>query len=239
MEELMKLGVERIKFWFQKTSKVPLKAKIVLWLDLSNKLLTRDNFFKRDWIGPSWCPLCHLNEESSSHLFINWSYANFVWDASSTTLNASAIDKSTLLVQRCLQWWKDLAVGSYETFPYSFIYGIWWSRNATIFQNRLIPQAVKTTLVVQWSQEFKQEKKAGKQWLLVQPNIEKYFPWAFFDGASQGELPLGSSGGVIFLSEESNIKIRFSPGHCSNNKAKLAALWAVLKVALSLGITKL
>lgn len=82
-------------------------------------------------------------------------------------------------------------------------------------------------------------EESRKATTLGRTSIEKAFPWAFFNGVSQGEPPLVGSGGVIFLSKESKIEIRFARGQCSNNKVELVALWVVLKVVLSLGIAKL
>ena len=53
----------------------------------------------------------------------------------------------------------------------------------------------------------------------------------FFDGASQGEPPLGGSGGVLFLNDLSKIEITFALGQGTNSKAELSALWSVLKIA--------
>ena len=56
-------------------------------------------------------------------------------------------------------------------------------------------------------------------------------PWDFFDGASQGDPPLGGAGAVIFFSATKKKKIKYAMGHASNNKAELSALWATLRVA--------
>ena len=69
--------------------------------------------------------------------------------------------------------------------------------------------------------------------ILKIPTINKSIPWDFFDGASQGDPPLGGSGAVIFILEEEHIAINYGPGHCNNNKVELAALWAVLEAALT------
>ena len=44
---------------------------------------------------------------------------------------------------------------------------------------------------------------------------------------------LGDAGAVIFISAEKKLRIKYAIGQATNNKAKLAALWAVLRVALS------
>ena len=65
------------------------------------------------------------------------------------------------------------------------------------------------------------------------PEINKEMPWAFFDGASHGERPLGGVGAVIFFPSTRNMKIKCARGQASNNKAELSVLWATLKVAKS------
>ena len=74
---------------------------------------------------------------------------------------------------------------------------------------------------------------------LVPPEINKDIPWAYFDGASQGDPPLGGSGGVLYLSDNHKIQARFSPRHCTNNKAELVALHLVLNLAIDDNITQL
>ena len=68
-------------YWWKQVwkSEVPLKAKITLWMALNNKILTWENLKKRGWNGPSWCALCHSDEEIGSHLFVVCSYAELVW----------------------------------------------------------------------------------------------------------------------------------------------------------------
>ena len=64
--------------------------------------------------------------------------------------------------------------------------------------------------------------------MLKPSNIEKNTPWAFFNGASQGESPLGGVGSILFLDDSKNLEIPFSLGQGTNNKAELSALWSVL-----------
>ena len=58
-------------------------------------------------------------------------------------------------------------------------------------------------------------------------------PWAYFDGASQGEPPLGGAGVANFLSTNRKVMTKFSMGQATNNKVELSALWITLKVARS------
>ena len=45
--------------------------------------------------------------------------------------------------------------------------------------------------------------------------------------------PLGDAEAVIFISVEKKLRIKYVIGQATNNKAELAALWIVLRVALS------
>jgi hypothetical protein len=47
----------------------PLKIKVVLWIDLEEKILTWDNKLKRGWIGVNCCSLCSYEAEPMNHLF--------------------------------------------------------------------------------------------------------------------------------------------------------------------------
>ena len=103
----------------------------------------------------------------------------------------------------------------------------------TIFNNRLIPHEMMTTLVVQWTREHKSKEKDPKARKLVPLDINKAIPWDFFDGASQGEPPLGGSRGVLYFSEKFKVQVRYAPGHCMDNKAELATLHAILELAIN------
>ena len=67
-----------------------------------------------------------------------------------------------------------------------------------------------TTLVVQWTREHKSKEKEPKKRTLIPLEINKTVPCrAFFDGASQGDPPLGGSGGVIHFSDNIRCKQGF------------------------------
>ena len=64
-------------------------------------------------------------------------------------------------------------------------------------------------------------------------------PWAFFDGANQGEPPLGGARAVIFFPSTKKMKIKFATGKASNNKAELSTLWETLKVPKNIHIQEI
>ena len=81
--------------------------------------------------------------------------------------------------------------------------------------------------------------KQAKVRVLVPPTINKEIPWDFFDGASQGDPPLGSSGAILYLPNKQKIQAKFAPGHYTNNKAELEALHLVLELALNHNINQM
>ena len=108
-----------------------------------------------------------------------------------------------------------------------------------IFNNKMIPPKVTTALVVQWTRKHKSKEKKTKERIQVPPEINKTVPWAFFDGASQGDPPLGGSGGVLYFSDKHKMQAKFAPGHCTNNKAQLVALCMILNLVINNKISQL
>ena len=56
-----------------------LKTRILIWLDLANRLLTWDNGHKINMMGPNRCRLRKMNEESMNHLFEFCSFFKAFW----------------------------------------------------------------------------------------------------------------------------------------------------------------
>ena len=103
----------------------------------------------------------------------------------------------------------------------------------------MIPPEVTSALDIQWVKEHRSQEKEQKIRVLIPLEINKAIPWAFFDGASQGDPPLGGLGGVLYLSTNQKIQAKYDPGNCTNNKAKLEALQLILNVAININISQL
>ena len=82
-------------------------------------------------------------------------------------------------------------------------------------------------------QEHKRDIATIKTRIIREPKINREIPWAFFDGASQGEPPLGGAGAVINVTANRKIMIKYAMGQATNSRAELSALWATMKVAYS------
>ena len=60
--------------------KVPLKTKVFSWLVVHDKILSRENLAKKDWLGSIVCVFCGCEVKSTSHIFIHCQVAGGVWD---------------------------------------------------------------------------------------------------------------------------------------------------------------
>jgi hypothetical protein len=85
-------------------SKLPHKIKIFIWLVVRNKILTKDNFKKRNWHDSGDCCFCGC-AESIDHLFFNCSIARYVWRVIQVALNLDFIPKNTR--ELCDSWMKN------------------------------------------------------------------------------------------------------------------------------------
>lgn len=51
------------------TAKIPLKIEVFVWLVRQNKVLTKHNLLKKDWLEDPSCPFCG-QLETTNHLFV-------------------------------------------------------------------------------------------------------------------------------------------------------------------------
>ena len=82
-------------------------------------------------------------------------------------------------------------------------------------------------------QEHKRDVAITKTRIIKDPEINREIPWAFFDGSSQGEPPLGGARAVIHFTTKRKILLKYAMGQETNSRVELSALWATLKVAHS------
>jgi hypothetical protein len=59
---------------------------------------------------------------------------------------------------------------------------------------------------------------------LVEVVINKYFPWDFFDGASQGTPPGGGARGILHLSQSHSVSFKEGNKSRKNNYCELMTL---------------
>jgi len=56
------------------------RSRLLMWNILFERIPTGLNLMKRSFHGPFWCQLCHNNEESTEHLFLNCPITKEHWN---------------------------------------------------------------------------------------------------------------------------------------------------------------
>ena len=94
-------------------------------------------------------------------------------------------------------WWNNKAVCEFSDFPVLFVFTIWEAQNRAMFKNSWTPIDISSAVLMQKVQEHISAPKARKIRAATSPVIDRSIPWAFFDGASQGDPAISGVGGVI------------------------------------------
>ena len=56
--------------WISGNALSPLKTKFFAWLVTHDKILSRENLAKKDWLGSIVCVFCGCEVESTRHIFL-------------------------------------------------------------------------------------------------------------------------------------------------------------------------
>jgi hypothetical protein len=114
-------------------SKAPLRCKLLMWLALTNKMLTWDNLEKRNWHGPNYCILCKQNSESVSHLFVSCPFAGQVASTLKEKLKIGA-EWNIPSLEECYKLWiQDRSLKLYAGLPCILVANLWWARECDTF----------------------------------------------------------------------------------------------------------
>lgn len=87
--------MQNVEFPYKKLLKfrVPLKSRIFIWLTVKNKILTKDNLYKRDWRkGDKKCQFCS-NDETIQHFFFECPLIRMLWNTVIRALNLKSVLK--------------------------------------------------------------------------------------------------------------------------------------------------
>jgi hypothetical protein len=73
--------LEERKWWFKAIWKLNIPTKLIcfMWLCLKDCILIGVNYQKRGGIGPTVCNLCLMNEETTTHLFVECPKTQKIW----------------------------------------------------------------------------------------------------------------------------------------------------------------
>ncbi|KAH0715022.1 hypothetical protein KY284_007927 [Solanum tuberosum] len=113
------------------------KSKFTTWVQLHGKLLTTDRLSKWGLDVEKTCCLCHLQEESREHLFVQCTYVRRLWVRILRWMNKPMYNATRW--EQHLQWTISNAKGKskeaqlFKVMYEEITYGIWNERNQRIF----------------------------------------------------------------------------------------------------------
>ena len=90
-----------------------------------------------------------------------------------------------------------------------------------VFKNTCTPSEMTTNFVMQKLNEHQALPNPKPTRNIKALEIDKNKPWGFFDGARQGETPLGGAGGILYLNEDTRFEIKFARGKAHTTKQNL------------------
>lgn len=217
---------------------LPKKIRCSVWLALANKIRTWENLQKRGWIGPGCCALCGNGEDCVQHLFSScFMQKNAIIYLSDVYhfLPPQHSDKLSTFLSTWISRFPKHSLCCY--LPFFTIWVVWKERNNAIFEGNNPSLMSITQQVMYLSQLYKpavakveKPRAIGLEPVLVPP-------YGFFDGAATEGI--GGVGFCLYLKVSHSFEFAMGAGTCTNTKAELIALWALLHVTLSMGIPKL
>ena len=121
--------------------------------------------------------------------------------------------------------------------PFFSMWIIWKARNLCIFEGKKVFILSIVQNIGYLSQMYGPPVKKRKKTRVLGPGPNLVYPCGFLDGASTNY-----TGGVdifLYLNETHSFEFVVGSGQCTNTKAKLIGLWALLLITQMMGITNL
>lgn len=129
------------------------KVSTFLWLLCQNKILTWDNLQKRNFHGPSICPNCNQEEETTLQLMNTCPLAHKLWEKVSFRCQGDSRIKEdipTIVRNWVRNPYKSKILNSlWNLIPGLLMCTIWKERNKRIFKNQSTPMDIIWNTVCQ------------------------------------------------------------------------------------------
>ena len=119
--------------------KCPAKAKPFFWCILKRKVPTWDNLQSKYKSGPGRCSLCKNESETIRHLFIDSPIVKKVWLEVGKLIQKNVVWEEEIFSDVWHKWWHLYPEGTLRNLPPIITWGIWTSRNRSIFLDKDTP----------------------------------------------------------------------------------------------------
>jgi hypothetical protein len=144
---VMRSSLENFVFKFIWKSGVPSKVSALAWQLLLDRIPTRDNLHRRGIISAneSRCPLCNVEIETTSHLFLRCRYVIGIWYAILRWLGVFLVLPPTIFMSYTMLVWGGSNKKRRKGFSVvwlAYIWAVWKARNDRIFNNVVFDASV-------------------------------------------------------------------------------------------------
>ena len=170
-----------------------------MWCVLNNKVPTWDMLQKCSFQGPGWCVLCKKELETTYHLFLSCCFSIEVWKEVSSVVGFNCQWEGDSIGNAWDSWWRRILQKHFKMLPLLVIWGIWIARNKAIFKDLASTPALTGMMAVGFFNSFPVHVRAARDRRMIEVDIDRSSPWAFFDGDAQNNMCGG--GAVLHLSE--------------------------------------
>jgi hypothetical protein len=178
-------------------------------------------------------------EESVTHLFLNFPFVHQIWTECSASLNQVCRWKGPNIEEAWREWMTNPQNQNIKSLPLIINWGVWLAQNSVIFNEKYsIPEHIVAQSLSILS-HFPQGKDEPQVRNVVAETVDQTKPWAYFDGASQNDGQICGGGVVLYLFESHYYNLTMGLGPGTNNYAELMALKLLLTFAGEKGINSL
>ena len=102
-----------------------------------------------------------------------------------------------------------------KSLPLLVIWGIWLARNGAIFKDKAIVPEITSAQSVGIYKALPEHVRAANQRRNLDYELDKTYPWGFFDGEAQNDICGG--GAYLYLSDSHYFALTIGLGAGSNN----------------------
>eukprot|EP00253_Pinus_taeda_P020940 PITA_20940 len=205
------------------------RTRLLMWNILFDKIPTGTNLMKRSFHGPFRCHLCHVEEESTVHLFLNCNITLQFWNTLINHFPHLKNWQGNNILDAWENWFLNHS-GKSCNIPLLACWAVWIARHQAIFNQKAPHWPTILHHTIADYNLIPDEESSAPARIIRQVNIDKSKPWAFFDGSAQ-EVGCGG-GAILYLNDTHCYKIQINLGRGTNNFAELCTAKHIIHFAI-------
>ena len=132
-----------------------------------------------------------------------------------------------------------MKVNHIKTLPIIVLWNIWKARNLVCFEDISMTPAQVSIISLGLMRSLPHDSLIVNIRSVIVEDIDKSYPWGYFDGSFADDPKICGAGGMIYFSDEHFFSFKDGLGIGSNNFAEICALNLLLTLAREKNIVKI